>query len=115
MYHAEFLATNSADWAEAIEFYGVGNDCDQSDLIPFDALFELVVRDRRCSPYLRASSAEGTIVRLSANVITWRFPADRMRGLRPGTSYDVGLTMTTPTGTEQILTGTLSFLDGVVK
>lgn len=114
MYQAEFVATNSEDWSQAIEFYDASGACGATGLIPVDADFELVVRD--CgSPSLRASTQAGTILRNSPDVIFWRFPQAQMRALRSGSTYAVGLTMTTSSGTEQILAGTLSFLDGVVK
>lgn len=114
MYQADFVATDSEDWAEAIEFYDASGTCDASDLVPAEAEFDLAVGDR-CRVLLRASTADGTILRPSQHIITWRFTPDQLRQLCAGNTYSVGLTMTTPTGTEQILTGTLSFIDGIVK
>lgn len=112
MYQVQFEATTSADWAEAIELV---DDATNLPLdIPEGTTFELTIGDC-CWPGLNASTDDGKIIMPSANVIQWRFlPADLTRYWSPGT-YPVGLTMTTTGGTTQLLVGTLSIIDGVVR
>lgn len=110
MYQASFTATDSADWAEAIEFI----DGDTS--LPLDISttdFALTVRDKFRSPVLTGTTGDGAIQRVG-NVIRWRFSATAMRAFCVGNTYPVGLTMTTGEGTEQVLVGTLSYIDGIV-
>ncbi|WMT88283.1 hypothetical protein NO932_06640 [Pelagibacterium sp. 26DY04] len=112
MYQASFTATDSADWAEAIE---VINGDTNLPLDISDIAFELAVRDRCGAELLNASTEAGTLERAGTNVIRWRFTPTDMGGLCTGTTYKVGLTMTTDEGTTQVLVGSLSFIDGVVE
>ena len=112
MYEAEFLATDSADWSQAIEF--IDGDTGRP-LNVEDADFELVVRDKGHCVLLRAKTEDDSIQRPSDSTISWRFAASEMKVLRHGNTYPVGLTMTTENGTVQVLVATLSFIDGVVR
>lgn len=115
MYQIDFTATNSADWAQAIELVNVDSKCGDAPIIPDDAVFHLAVSGRCGSPFLKGSTEDGRIQRPRPDVIQWVFERSEMKALRPGTTYDIGLTITTAGGTAQLLTGTLSFIDGVVR
>ena len=113
MYEVQFLATSSADWAQAIELIDADTNLPLADID--DATFELSVdRQNGCGSVLTASTAAGTITQPQANVVQWVFLASQMTGLCDGSTYRVGLTMTTAGGTVQILIGTLTFVDGIV-
>lgn len=115
MYQIDFTATNSADWAQAIELLAANGKCGDEPFVPGDAEFHLAVSGRCGSPFLKGSTEDGRITRPKPDVIQWLFERHEMKTLRPGTTYAVGLTMTTTNGTIQLFTGTLSFLDGVVR
>lgn len=111
MYQVQFLATTSADWAEAIELI----DADTN--LPLDvatATFKLQVDDRDGCGVLTASTEAGTIIQPEPGVVQWHFPLGSMGSLCRGSTYSVGLTMTTADGTTQLFTGTLAIVDGVV-
>lgn len=112
MYEVQFTATSSADWAQAIEL--IDGDTNLPITGIEDATFKLAVDGPGGTPYLTASSAEGTITRPSTHIVQWVFDTDDLGSLCAGSTYSVGLTMTTDGGTIQILRGTLAFLDGVV-
>jgi hypothetical protein len=108
MYQFRFTATDDADWAQAIEII----DADTN--LPMDisaADFALEVSD--CgSSVLSADTDTATITKPDNNTIQWRFTVAQMGGLCPGRTYDVGLTMTTLTGTTQLGVGSLVLVDG---
>lgn len=112
MYEVQFLATSSADWAQAIELIDADTNLPMTGID--DATFKLAVDGPGNTSYLTASTAEGTLTRPSAHIVQWVFDAADLGSLCAGTTYSVGLTMTTDGGTIQILRGTLAFLDGVV-
>lgn len=112
MYEVQFFATSSADWGQAIEL--IDADTNQPMTGIDDATFKLAVDGPGRTSYLTASTAEGTITRPSPHIVQWLFDADELGSLCAGTTYWVGLTMTTDGGTTQLLRGTLIFLDGVV-
>lgn len=111
MYQAQFVATTSADWAEAVEL--IDDNTSLALDVPIEAEFKLSIGDRCWGPF-NASTEDGKVVRAASNILTWRFtPDDLSRFWRSGT-YSVGLTMTTEGGTQQLLVGTLSIIDGIV-
>lgn len=112
MYEVQFLATTSADWSEAIEL--IDANTNQPLTIPDDAEFELTIGGQ-CWSGLSGSSDDGRITRPKPNVIQWKFTTDDFRRYWPGRTHSVGITMTTSEGTIQILIGTLSIIDGVVR
>lgn len=112
MYQVQFSATTSANWAEAIELTDAATNLPLH--VPDDAVFHLTVEDRCRAPVLRAASDEGTIVRPQDHIIQWTFSATDMGALCSGSTYPVGLTMTTDAGTTQLLIGSLALLDGIV-
>lgn len=107
----DWIATDDADWAVAIEIV----DADTNELMDISSAaisFALSVKDECDSVVLSASSDEATITKPTNNSIQWAFTASQMSGLDTSTTYNVGLTMTTVTGTTQILVGTLAVVDG---
>ena len=113
MYQVQFVATTSADWAQAVELIDASTNLPLSD--GDEAEFELQVDDRCGARMLTASTDDGTITMPEENVIQWRFTPEQHAGLCAGSTYSVGLVMTTVTGTIQLLTGTLAYIDGVVS
>lgn len=112
MYQAQFFATTSADWAQAIEL--IDADTNLPFEIPEGTTFELDVRGRGGYQSLTRTTAEGTIETPGGGIVQWRFPATDLTNYCLGT-YQVGLTMTTDGGTVQLLLGSLSILDGEVR
>lgn len=112
MYIVQFVTTSSADWAEAIEL--IDSNTNQPLDVPTDATFDLAIGDRCWSGDFIASTDEGNITRPADHIIQWRFPKGDLNRFWPRNTYSVGLTMTTAEGTIQLLTGTLSIIDGVV-
>ena len=113
MYQVQFTATNSADWAQAIEL--IDATTNQPLALPDDAEFELTVRDRWDYAVLSAKTEDDSLELLPGGVLRWRFPFSRFSRFAPRTTFPVGLTMTTAQGTVQIFIGTLSFIDGYVQ
>jgi len=112
MYEIQFSATNSADWAQAVQLI---NDLTG---LPFDASdveFSIAVDDRSGVQVLHASTASGTITSPDTSTIQWKFSASQMSGLCAGTTYRVGCTATDAGGTIQLFVGSLSLIDGVVS
>lgn len=108
-YELRFTAYDDADWAQAIEL--IDNETNGALAEAGDALFELEVTD--CgSAVLSATTADGTIDKPAANVLSWRFTESQLGSLCPGTTYRVGIRMTTDDGSIMIGTGTLAFIDG---
>lgn len=108
MYQFRFTATDDADWAQAIEII----DADTN--LPMDisaATFALEVSE--CGDaVLTASTAAATITQPDDNTIQWRFTAAQMGALCAGRTYDVGVTMTTASGTLQLGIGSLTLVNG---
>jgi hypothetical protein len=113
MYQVQLFATTSADWAAGVEL--IDNDTNLPLAGIEDATFELEVDDRDGDTILNASTDLGTITRPATNVVQWIFPASDLGRCRNGATYRVGLTMTTSAGTIQLFTGTLVFVDGIVR
>lgn len=112
MYQVQFQATTSADWAEAVELIDAKTNLPL--VIPQEAEFRLTIGDRCWGPF-NASTEDGTITRPAENILQWRFTPDELRRFWPQGNYPVGLTMETLGGTTQILIGTLSIINGVVR
>jgi len=112
MYQVQFIATTSADWAEAIEL--IDAETNLALQVPDNAVFKLAIGDRCWGGSLDASTTDGEITRPEINVIQWRFTPDKINRYWRGSTHPVGLTMTTDGGTVQLMVGTLTILDGVV-
>lgn len=112
MYQVQFVATSSADWAEAVEL--IDTDTNLALDVPDEAAFELAIGDRCWTGTFRASSEDGEITRPADNIIQWRFTREELARFWPLGAYPVGLTMTTDGGTTQLLVGTLTIIDGIV-
>ena len=116
MYQIEFTATNSADWAQALEITDASqHTCDGEPVIPDDATFNLTVSDRHGRRMFSGSTDDGRIQRPNPSTIQWVYERDELTSLCAGNTYNVGLTVTTDNGTTQILIGSLSFIDGIVR
>lgn len=113
MYDIQFIATTSADWAQSVEMVDANTNLPLD--LPDDAVFELSVGDHCWNGDFRASTTDGTITRPTDNVIQWRFTPNDLHRFNPRISCPVGLTVTTDGGTTQLLVGTLSIIDGVVR
>lgn len=109
MYDLTFQATDDADWAQRIEII------DATTNLPMDVsdvAFNIEVSEHGCGPSLSGSTDDGTITRPDDNSIQWIFTKDQMNGLRVGTTYKVGCTMTTNQGTQQLFVGSLALIGG---
>jgi hypothetical protein len=108
MYEVRWFGTDDASFGKAIELF------DDDTGLPLDiedATFALQVS--HCgSAELSASSDDGTIITPADSTIQFLFSAEQMGSLCPGTTYDVGLTMTTNAGTIQLLVGSLAIING---
>lgn len=108
----DWIATDDADWGVAIEII------DDDTNLPMDISsgtisFALSIKDNSCDAVLlSASTAAGTITKPDTSTIQWVFTKAQMATLTPGTTYGVGLTMTTVEGTQQVLVGSLAMIDG---
>lgn len=111
-YDGKFSGTDDASWGESIGLYD--NDTNQPLADAADADFNLEVSD--CgTAVLTASFIDGVgtdMTKPNDYTIQWLFSAEQMAGLCPGTTYAVGLTMTTNTGKVQLLVGSLAVIDG---
>jgi hypothetical protein len=108
MYKVQWFGTDDADFAKAIELFDATTN---QPLDTTDADFNLQVSECGTS-MLAASTEDATIVVPETGVVQFTFTAEQMGGLEPGTTYDVGLTMTTNTGKTQLLYGTLAIING---
>lgn len=113
MYDVQFLATSSADWAEAVELIDATTNLALA--VPDDATFDLTIGRRCWSGDFIASSEDGKITRPKLNVIQWRFTPTDLNTFGSKSTYPVGLIMKSAEGTIQLLVGTLSIIDGVVS
>lgn len=113
MYQVQFFATSSAYWAQAIELIDADTNQPLEDID--SASFALEVDDECGARLLSASTEDGTLTRPFPYVVQWNFTPEQHSSLCPGSTYRVGLTMTTATGTIQLLIGTLAYLDGIVS
>ena len=106
----DWIATDDAIWGVAIEI--IDDDTNLPMDISSDAItFALSIKEDHCVR-LSASSDAGTITKPTINSIQWVFTVAQMQTLCPGTTYGVGVTMTTATGPIQIIVGTLAVIDG---
>lgn len=111
MYQMQFVASDDADWAQAIELFDstTGQPLEEAT----DAEFDLEVSD--CgTAVLTASSDAATIQKPEDNIVQWWFTRAQMQGLCAGKTYKVGLNMTTTAGTTALIIGSLVLLDGGV-
>lgn len=111
-YEIQFQVASGADWAQAIELIDNQSNAPLADAA--DAVFELEVIDGS-RPVLRASTEDDSVEKPADNVIQWRFPASRMRGLRAGETYRVACTMATEAGKIVLFTGTLALVKGMAR
>jgi hypothetical protein len=103
--------TNREDWPERVEI----TDEDGTAINLSSATIRLEVRAKGSrSASLSAESGDGVLTGNSSGVIEWRFPADDMEDLSPGT-YEVGLIYTLSGRTTQVLTGFLPVHDGILE
>lgn len=104
-----FFATDDADWTKAIELLDNGTG---APISIEDIAFDLTVAECGCT-VLSASTADATIEKPAAGVISWRFTKDQLGALCVGNTYGVGITMTTDDGQiTQLVSGSLVFKDG---
>ena len=109
MYDVAFQATDDADWAQA---YVIIDATTNLPMDVSDVEFDLEVSEPGCGPSLTASTTDSSITRPDNNTIQWIFPKAQMNGLRVGTTYKVGCTMTNDSGTQQLFIGTLALIGG---
>lgn len=109
MYEVQWSATDDAAFGKAVELFDNDTNLPLADAA--DADFNFAVS--HCgSSVLTASSDAGTITKPMSHIAQFIFSAEQMRSLCPGTTYDVGLTMTTNTGKTLILVGSLAIING---
>lgn len=108
MYQVRWFGTDDADFAKSIELIDATTN---QPLDTTDADFNLQVSECGTS-MLTASTDDATIIIPETGTIQFTFTADQMNSLEPGTTYDVGLTMTTNTGKTQLLVGSLAIING---
>ena len=113
MYEMQFIASSSAGWAQAVEL--IDSTTNRPLDVPPEAVFELEIGDHCWTGDFRATTDDGSISRPKNNVIQWNFSRDQLRSYWLAKTYRVGLTMTTGGGTVQLLVGTLSIIDGIVR
>jgi len=106
-----FYATDDADWTEAIELFDDETGAPLADAATATE-FELVVTE--CGDtVLSASLTDATITKPDAYTIRWRFTVAQLGSLCVGTTYGVGITMTTDADQVlQLVSGSLVFKDG---
>lgn len=106
-----FFATDDADWYVALELRD-----DTTGAVLADAAtatdFGMVVTQNG-DTVLSASLDDGTITKPDAYTIRWEFTVEELGALCVGTTYGVGVTMTTVSGqVVQLVSGSLVFKDG---
>jgi hypothetical protein len=106
-----WVATDDADWGVAIEIIDADTNLPM-DISSASITFALSVKDDCGSVVLSASSDAATITKPDDNTIQWLFTTTQMGALCAGTTYSVGVTMTTAAGTIQVIVGTLAVIDG---
>ncbi len=109
-YQAHFAAYSGSDWIEAME--AIDTETNQP-LDDFDTSeIEVAVRDRNNSTILSATTEDGSITRPASGQIRWWFTASQMSALCPGTTYGVGVRMTSQSGSVALIAGSLAYIDG---
>jgi hypothetical protein len=112
-----FIATlppvsNRASWIESVEL------TDEETGEPIDLTgcdIEVAVRPQGTTrPCLQASTGDDTVAIVDTGVFQFTFTPDQMRSQCVGT-YDVGATISRDGETAQIVIGSVSILDGVVR
>lgn len=106
-----FFATDDADWIEAIELFDDETGAGLADAATATD-FNLVVTE--CGDtVLSASLLNATIEKPDDYTIRWEFTVTQLGALCIGTTYGVGITMTTDGGqVVQLVSGSLVFKDG---
>lgn len=106
-----FFATDDADWSEAIELFDDETGAPLADAATATE-FEIVVTD--CGrTILSARLSDLTIQKPDPYTIRWLFTVSQLGGLCVGTTYGVGITMTTDASQVlQLVSGSLVFKDG---
>ena len=103
--------SNKADW---VEKFTITNSSDGSPVDVTGTAFKLVLRDANDSITLTASTATGEITQTATNEIQIYVPVARVSGLVAG-DYDIGMISTITTFTDQVFTGKINVIDGVVS
>lgn len=109
MYQVQWSATDDAAFGKAIELFNTETNLPLTEAT--DADFNFAISSRG-SELLTASSEAGTITKPMDHIVQFIFSAEQMACLCAGTTYEVGLTMTTNIGKTQLLVGSLAVIDG---
>lgn len=106
-----FFATDDADWIEAIELI---DDETGDPLADAATATDFELRVTECGDtVMSALLSDATITKPDAYTIRWGFTVDQLGALCIGTTYGVGLTMTTLSDqVVQLVSGSLVFKDG---
>lgn len=106
-----FFATDDADWIEAIQPL---DDDTNEPLADVATATEFELRITECGDtVMSALLSDATITKPNAYTIRWDFTVDQLGALCIGTTYGVGLTMTTSSNqVVQLISGSLVFKDG---
>lgn len=104
--------SNRADWFGTLQL--VNDDTDEiiTDLTGVTVVIE--VRKDCYRPILSATLDNGKVTDLGGGVLQWHFTASEMRCMCPDT-YEIGITLTRDSVTEQELVGFLPIISGVVQ
>ena len=103
--------SNRASWRDG----GLVTDIDDNpiDIANYPIVFEIADDG---NPVMTASTANGKITIVATGVFQWFFTVTDMRGLWEAKTYQIGITITSPDGTEtqQLAVGYLPIVDGIV-
>lgn len=109
MFQVQWSATDDAAFGKAVALFDDNTNQPLADAADADFNFAI----SHCgSSVLTASSEAGTITKPMSHIAQFIFSAEQMASLCPGTTYDVGLTMTTNVGKTQLLVGSLAVING---
>lgn len=104
--------SNRASWRDS----GTVKDVDGNlvDITGYPIVFQITEKDG--TPVMTASTANGKITVISTGVFQWFFTVTDMRGLWDSQTYQIGMTITSPDGseTQQLAVGYLPIVDGIV-
>ncbi|MFM2005301.1 MAG: hypothetical protein RLZZ09_956 [Pseudomonadota bacterium] len=108
MYDIRAFATDDADWALRVDLI---DDTTGAALDTTGCDFSMAISEREYVLFT-GTNADGTIEVPQTGTIQWRLTPDDLGSLEPGNTYSFGVTMTSATGTTQLLLGTLAYVDG---